>query len=371
MFSPPAARALDTTKTNYISGHYYNQLIDDGNFTAINDYSVSDIQNFLTTNNSFLKDFSENGRTAAQIIYDAAHGLDPASVGTSNGIVINTTTGTVNPKVILTTLQKEQSLITKTTLDQRAADCAMGYEGGNGCQWMFDNNPQWKGFTNQVGWGAWQLRFNYERAQGHGFSDYQVAQTQSFSCDAVSYSVTIANRATSALYRYTPYVCNGNYNFWHLYNDWFGSGTPPPPPTPAVTTNDTSPISARTFNTTFTVTGSKATDSRVFYNNQEIAGTGTTGWRVDISPTAGQHDYPIQYRASDGTSVSDTKMVSIERHDVGDINGDGKVDLLDLSALSANWGLTAQDGNWSNLNPDTDNKVDIIDLSILASHWQG
>jgi hypothetical protein len=34
-------------------------------------------------------------------------------------------------------------------------------------------------------------------------------------------SVTLGNLATAALYRYTPHVFNGNYNFWKFYSLWF------------------------------------------------------------------------------------------------------------------------------------------------------
>ena len=33
--------------------------------------------------------------------------------------------------------------------------------------------------------------------------------------------VNLKNFATAALYRYTPHVFNGNYNFWRYYNAWF------------------------------------------------------------------------------------------------------------------------------------------------------
>jgi hypothetical protein len=33
--------------------------------------------------------------------------------------------------------------------------------------------------------------------------------------------VTLANKATAALYRYTPHVFNGNYNFWKFFQNWF------------------------------------------------------------------------------------------------------------------------------------------------------
>jgi hypothetical protein len=34
-------------------------------------------------------------------------------------------------------------------------------------------------------------------------------------------TVLLANNATAALYRYTPHVFNGNYNFWKYFNLWF------------------------------------------------------------------------------------------------------------------------------------------------------
>ncbi|HEV7449159.1 MAG TPA: hypothetical protein VGP13_01320, partial [Candidatus Paceibacterota bacterium] len=34
-------------------------------------------------------------------------------------------------------------------------------------------------------------------------------------------TVMLSNLATAALYRYTPHVFNGNYNFWRYFNAWF------------------------------------------------------------------------------------------------------------------------------------------------------
>lgn len=195
-----------------------NNLISDGAFTNLDAMSTANIQSFLENKASFLKDYSENGRSASQIIADAAHGSGEAS-GSINGIDINTTTGTVNPQVILVTLQKEQSLITKTERDDEALRKAMGYAcpDGGSC------NPNYAGFTKQVENAAWQLRYNYERAQGRGFSDYQVGQTMNFSNSGgyPNMDVTFANRATASLYRYTPHTYNGNYNFWYYFDKWF------------------------------------------------------------------------------------------------------------------------------------------------------
>lgn len=195
-----------------------SQLIGDGTFVNTDAMSVSEVQDFLNRKGGFLKDFSENGRSAAQIIVDAAHGVGDAS-GTVSGIAITTATGTVNPQVILVTLQKEQSLITMTDRSDAALRTAMGY----GCPDSGGCNSAYAGFTKQVENGAWQLRFNYERAQGHGFTDFQVGQSFCFSDLAGSQTNcgSYANRATAALYRYTPHVLNGNHNFHQFYVSWF------------------------------------------------------------------------------------------------------------------------------------------------------
>ena len=194
------------------AGFNPSNLISDGEFTDINRLDTGAIQRFLERKGSFLKNISEGGRSAAQIIYDAAHGKNDGS-GSLNGITINESTGTVNPAVILTTLQKEQSLMTMTTRSDSALQHAMGYAcpDSGGC------NSKYATFTKQVENGAWQLRYNYERSSGHGFSDYQVGQSFNFDGNTGTFS----NKATASLYRYTPHVYNGNYNFYNFYNSNF------------------------------------------------------------------------------------------------------------------------------------------------------
>lgn len=180
-------------------------------------------------------------RTAAELIYDAA---------TSAGL---------NPQVLVVTLQKEQTLITKSfTTDsdlQRALDRALGY----GCP---DNQPcqaSFLGFYNQL-FGTFDAEgnrwigaakslsrsFAYETSGTRtGRGPLIDASNQAFGSgpfvrpsrmgDAVTFSnetangyqvearqtVTLKNYATTALYRYTPHVFNGNYNFWKFYQAWF------------------------------------------------------------------------------------------------------------------------------------------------------
>ncbi len=211
-----------------------NRLIDDADFVAVNALSVAQVQQFLVRQGGFLANYSENGRTAAQIIVDAAHGAGDAS-GSINGVAVTPSTGTVNPAVILVTLQKEQGLVTMKTQNDNSLRAAMGYScpDSGGC------NPAYVGFTKQVENGAWQLRYNYEaagqtaawRTQYYGGDSFP--RKPMFPGDSVTLTntgkpdqtVTVANRATSSLYRYTPHVYNGNFSFWTLYTNWFNQLT--------------------------------------------------------------------------------------------------------------------------------------------------
>ncbi len=180
-------------------------------------------------------------RTAAELIYDAA---------TSAGL---------NPQVILVTLQKEQSLITGTydteTRLQRALDKALGFgcpdEGGCSEIFLGFYFQLFGNFDAQdnryIGMPASLIRsFYYQvngtrvgrgpmvdinnNAYGNGNrvrtsrmgDTITLENTQGPPNNAPQYqTVTLSNFATTALYRYTPHVYNGNYNFWRFFNQWF------------------------------------------------------------------------------------------------------------------------------------------------------
>jgi hypothetical protein len=178
-------------------------------------------------------------RTAAELIYDA---------GTKWGL---------NPQVILVTLQKEQSLINGSFNDTeltRALDRAMGfgcpdYEGcgdiflgfyrqifgtfdSEGNRWLGASASLMRSFRTEVG-GMRVGRGPMVDAGGRTFGrpvvrTSRVGDTITFDNTLGGYagisqqqSVTLGNAATAALYRYTPHVFNGNYNFWKFYSTWF------------------------------------------------------------------------------------------------------------------------------------------------------
>ena len=164
-----------------------------------------------------LKNYKENNISAAQIIYNVAQKYS------------------INPQVLLVLLQKEQALITDTWPLNNQYLHATGY----GCPDDGDCDIKYYGFTNQLDNAA--RHFN-----GFIYGDYTsqyspglryVLYNKLVSCGG-SY-INIKNRATQALYTYTPYQPNqatldavwgtatcgayGNRNFYLYFTTWFGS----------------------------------------------------------------------------------------------------------------------------------------------------
>lgn len=158
------------------------------------------------------------GQSAADIIYEAAQDYR------------------INPQVLLVLLEKEQSLITDNYPNSNQFRSATGY----GCPDTAACDSKYYGFKNQVRNAAAMFRTVLDG----GWSNYPVGQMNyiqynpSASCGGSM--VYIENRATSALYRYTPYqpnaaalaagygtgdICSayGNRNFYLLFTDWFGN----------------------------------------------------------------------------------------------------------------------------------------------------
>lgn len=150
----------------------------------------------------------------------------------------------INPKVILATLQKEQSMITDSDcVDGQGfatLNKAMGYacyEGAGACP------ASWAaGFERQVMKGAWQLAFDRQRADGNtswGGNDsinYGGRMTEGNrkrcgSCTVIYYdgysvidgvNTRMGNGATASLYNYTPHR-NQSFPYW--FEQFFGSGS--------------------------------------------------------------------------------------------------------------------------------------------------
>ncbi len=173
-------------------------------------------------------------RTAAELIWDSS---------TAYGL---------NPQVIIVTLQKEQSLITASYSSTAATQTALDHALGFNCTDSAGCDQTFKGFYFQlfgnfdaqgnryIGAPASLMRsFNTPQgrgpsidAQGNAFGatirtshvgdSITLQNTQGPPNNAAAtQTVTLSDLATAALYRYTPHVYNGNYNFWKFFNMWF------------------------------------------------------------------------------------------------------------------------------------------------------
>lgn len=144
----------------------------------------------------------------------------------------------INPQVIITLLQKEQSLITDDwpwVIQYRSAT-------GYGCPDTAPCSSEYYGFSNQVRWAARMFQAIADN-DPNWYSPYikglnYIQWNPNSSCGGSS--VEVINWTTAALYSYTPYQPNqaalnnlygsgdgcsayGNRNFWRLFNEWFGS----------------------------------------------------------------------------------------------------------------------------------------------------
>lgn len=168
-----------------------NKIISDAAFSASGSMSAAAIQGFLQAQGSYLKSFS--ARDHLGVVKPAADMI--AEAATAWG---------VSPKVILVTLQKEQSLITSSKPSQYALDWAMG------CGKMDSRTlSEYQGFGNQIWGGA--------RALNRNRSSFRSGM--SLNIDGAG--VYPVNAATLTLYRYTPHF-HGNTLFWKLYWRYFG-----------------------------------------------------------------------------------------------------------------------------------------------------
>ena len=221
------------------------RIIDDSVFTNKSSMSVGDIQNFLNSKVptcdtyhapgpssqgsnppwTCLKNYNEGGKSAAQIIWEQAQNYS------------------INPQVLLVTLQKENGLITDDWPYPWQYRTAMGF----GCPDGAACDAQWFGFTNQVTQAARHFR-NFYDLNPAWYIPYRpgvnfIKWNPNSACGGSN--VNIQNRATAALYSYTPYQPNaaalnnlygsgdgcsayGNRNFWRDFSNWFGSTQVPP-----------------------------------------------------------------------------------------------------------------------------------------------
>ncbi|HJQ09256.1 MAG TPA: hypothetical protein VJ836_07295 [Candidatus Saccharimonadales bacterium] len=215
-----------------------HNLIDDAMYIDAASMSHGQIQSFLEARGGYIagyyawSDRDNASVRASQIIYEAAQDYG------------------ISPKVILATLQKEQSLVTARNPTNSQLNFAMGY----GCPDSSGCGSNYSGFYRQIDNATWQLRFNYERGSGNnvwwnsslsypcnGPTRYYSAALKPgrhvtfYDDHGNAYKVfTINNASTGSLYCYTPHAYpgssaqyySGSYNFVAMFELWFGSTQP-------------------------------------------------------------------------------------------------------------------------------------------------
>lgn len=202
-----------------------NYIISDQEMLDSKSMSLAEIEAFLKAKNGYISKNrfpNANGeyKTAAEIIYEAANNYD------CDGTAIAASASrdqkakfcrpvTINPKLLIVLLQKEQSLIEETNPRQSQLDWATGY----GCPDGQACNTRWQGFGKQVNSAALQF-FDYM----HSPTNYPYLAGRSYTVTNTGRApmrITPANQATASLYNYTPHVYWGNFNFFKLWNRYF------------------------------------------------------------------------------------------------------------------------------------------------------
>jgi hypothetical protein len=181
-------------KGDYVAhGVNFSTLLSNEEFTDVASLDQKQIQALLEKNDSFLATYKESGRLASQIIYDAAQASH------------------VNPRVILATLEKENSLISRQSKPaawvMRSA-MGYGYDDGGGTAGRHST------FAWQVGRGSQLLRSLYDEG-------VQQSLPMKMRVDYGHRRLRVNNAATYALMKYTPHtrdtqmrhVGGGNYLF--------------------------------------------------------------------------------------------------------------------------------------------------------------
>lgn len=172
-------------------------LMSDLFFLNTGELSVEHLQHFFENTpygvRSWLADFSVNGKSVAEIIVEQAH---------KKG---------VNPILLLTRMQVEQSLVSRTDPpSSRISDAALGC----GCHDGQACSAQFKGFENQLACAGDTLRGLFDQSRlGTGL--WKAGKSRQ-TLDPLW--VRPANHATAAMYAYTPWVLRGRGGNWLAWN---------------------------------------------------------------------------------------------------------------------------------------------------------
>lgn len=315
------------------------RIIDDGVFLNAKSMTASDIQNFLVSKNSGLKNMNfvlscYGAGSQERTLYTQAGATCDIPIPASHIIYFASQIYGVNPRVILATMQKEQSLTTAPNPTSWQLNQAMGYAcptsgqcGGNST------------FPYQIDSGTWALRYHFERARGNNNwwnassswtcgteknyykpSLYPGQNVRFYDQNGVHYRTHfIVNAATSAFYCYTPHAYNnpqglysrppygttgmyysGSYNFVYFYEIWFGS-----------TQHGSCRYPGYTSDIIYRLYNPKNSTQLLTKDPMEVCSATATGWLLDgsISKEPSSNKKPV-YRLRAGSTYLFTDSIT-------------------------------------------------------------
>ena len=140
------------------------------------------------------------------------------------------------------------------------------------------------------------------------------------------------------------------------------------PTVPGAPTSPSQTTNSITLNWTASTDNVAVTGYLIYRNGIQVGTSTTTSYTDNGLTTGSSYTYTIAARDAIGnTSTQSTTIILTTIVKPGDINGDGYINILDLSTLAANYGQNGRIRSQGDL--DGNGSVNILDLSILASNW--
>jgi chitodextrinase len=140
------------------------------------------------------------------------------------------------------------------------------------------------------------------------------------------------------------------------------------PSVPAGLTMSSRTTTSISFSWTASTDNVGVTGYKVYRNGTQVGISATTSYSDSGLTEGTSYSYTVAaYDAAGNTSAKSTAVAIISAAQAGDINGDGVVNVLDLSIIASNYGKTGMTLAQGDLNGD--GVVNIYDLSIIASNW--
>lgn len=217
-------------------------IISDQAFYDSTSMTAGNVQSFIQSKGAgcrandlpCLKDVVVNWPAQGGTSYCAPIGAGSGNAGQAIAVVSQACS--ISPRVMLVLIEKEQSLVTRSS----PSSYAYRYATGFGCPDTSGCSDAVAGFFVQLYSAGAQFQRYKQNPYDYNYVAGRVNNIQFHpNAGCGTQAVYIQNQATAGLYDYTPYVPNqaalnnlygtgdscssyGNRNFWRIFTDWFG-----------------------------------------------------------------------------------------------------------------------------------------------------